>query len=610
MSSMINCFWSLLSLRDLSFVYISPWLSKALGPDHDLLLGTSVFDYFHPQDRELARRDLSEFVKMKTITCSITRCRYNNVSAIKKRLQSQTSSNKGFSPSKLTYQDDDSDYIIMHLGMNVVSHDIVLACFHPDDAKPSSCLQNSCGEIEFTKDELNKLSSLLREHSTIGFSKVQTPPATPFPENKSFSGDRIDVQSPNCLKLISNKHTIMSPSGDSQQVESVMIPYGIIIFACFQILPSTSSTVSSFGSPPFKPQKSLSAPCSPPTINGNTKRPRSPNSSPGSLSPSDLANNKSYNNSSVHSYPYRQEFSEFLDSRSSKRVRPNNISPIPHPLMNPVSPHNSPVYQNQYPFPSMSQSQNDQKLPTMSHQQIYFTQHNQQQQQQQQHNQQYNQQLSQQLSQHPQHPHIVNSYPSPTILPQQDNNNIIHQRPNPPPPNPPPTSQPQSIPNQTASFTQFTPSSQRRSNTTINGTKKCESCHTSSSPEWRRGPTGHKTLCNACGLRYSRTIAREIRKREQAQREQEQRIREQREGEERARERAATIMMQHVIEPHYQYRPNTNITNVVPSYQLPHHHHNHQSSTYHPTLPPLSSQPQSHLPPMGFPLGLRPKSFF
>ncbi|ORX92678.1 hypothetical protein K493DRAFT_41686 [Basidiobolus meristosporus CBS 931.73] len=38
--------------------------------------------------------------------------------------------------------------------------------------------------------------------------------------------------------------------------------------------------------------------------------------------------------------------------------------------------------------------------------------------------------------------------------------------------------------------------------------KRCESCNTSQSPEWRRGPTGHKTLCNACGLRYSRSIAR------------------------------------------------------------------------------------------------------
>ncbi|GAA5808059.1 hypothetical protein MFLAVUS_001441 [Mucor flavus] len=38
----------------------------------------------------------------------------------------------------------------------------------------------------------------------------------------------------------------------------------------------------------------------------------------------------------------------------------------------------------------------------------------------------------------------------------------------------------------------------------------CQSCGTSSSPEWRRGPTGHKTLCNACGLRYSRSVARQV----------------------------------------------------------------------------------------------------
>ncbi|CAO3616346.1 unnamed protein product [Mucor fragilis] len=37
----------------------------------------------------------------------------------------------------------------------------------------------------------------------------------------------------------------------------------------------------------------------------------------------------------------------------------------------------------------------------------------------------------------------------------------------------------------------------------------CQSCGTESSPEWRRGPTGHKTLCNACGLRYSRSVARQ-----------------------------------------------------------------------------------------------------
>lgn len=39
--------------------------------------------------------------------------------------------------------------------------------------------------------------------------------------------------------------------------------------------------------------------------------------------------------------------------------------------------------------------------------------------------------------------------------------------------------------------------------------KRCESCQTSHSPEWRRGPSGHRTLCNACGLRYSRSRSRQ-----------------------------------------------------------------------------------------------------
>lgn len=110
------------------------------------------------------------------------------------------------------------------------------------------------------------------------------------------------------------------------------------------------------------------------------------------------------------------------------------------------------------------------------------------------------------------------------------------------------------------------------------------------------------SLCNACGLRYSRTIARENRKREQAQREQEQRQREQREREERARERAAaTVMMQRVIEPYSQYRSSnaTPIPIIAPGQQHLHHQTSANSSgplQYLPsTLPPISyhrHQPQ------------------
>ncbi|KAK0661990.1 Cutinase gene palindrome-binding protein [Lasiodiplodia hormozganensis] len=33
----------------------------------------------------------------------------------------------------------------------------------------------------------------------------------------------------------------------------------------------------------------------------------------------------------------------------------------------------------------------------------------------------------------------------------------------------------------------------------------CSWCSTTSSPEWRKGPSGPKTLCNACGLRYAKS---------------------------------------------------------------------------------------------------------
>jgi len=36
----------------------------------------------------------------------------------------------------------------------------------------------------------------------------------------------------------------------------------------------------------------------------------------------------------------------------------------------------------------------------------------------------------------------------------------------------------------------------------------CTSCGALNSPEWRKGPNGVKSLCNACGLRFSRAQAR------------------------------------------------------------------------------------------------------
>ncbi|MCO5613635.1 hypothetical protein L7F22_067913 [Adiantum nelumboides] len=46
--------------------------------------------------------------------------------------------------------------------------------------------------------------------------------------------------------------------------------------------------------------------------------------------------------------------------------------------------------------------------------------------------------------------------------------------------------------------------------------KKCLTCGKSNSPEWRKGPDGKKSLCNACGLRFSRNNTRRRKKEEKA----------------------------------------------------------------------------------------------
>jgi len=38
--------------------------------------------------------------------------------------------------------------------------------------------------------------------------------------------------------------------------------------------------------------------------------------------------------------------------------------------------------------------------------------------------------------------------------------------------------------------------------------KECTNCHTRVTPEWRRGPSGNRDLCNSCGLRYAKQQGR------------------------------------------------------------------------------------------------------
>lgn len=46
----------------------------------------------------------------------------------------------------------------------------------------------------------------------------------------------------------------------------------------------------------------------------------------------------------------------------------------------------------------------------------------------------------------------------------------------------------------------------KRKQTAISVEKACAMCKTKSTPEWRRGPSGNRDLCNSCGLRWAKQV--------------------------------------------------------------------------------------------------------
>ena len=47
----------------------------------------------------------------------------------------------------------------------------------------------------------------------------------------------------------------------------------------------------------------------------------------------------------------------------------------------------------------------------------------------------------------------------------------------------------------------------KRRNGAGNLQKDCANCHTRVTPEWRRGPSGNRDLCNSCGLRWAKEVS-------------------------------------------------------------------------------------------------------
>ncbi|KAF9542573.1 hypothetical protein EC957_001866 [Mortierella hygrophila] len=78
-SEPVHCFWALMTYGDLKFIYLSSSVQRAVSAKYKELLGKSFFDYIHPDEAKLARKDLNAFMDVHNLYGSVTRCRFRNV---------------------------------------------------------------------------------------------------------------------------------------------------------------------------------------------------------------------------------------------------------------------------------------------------------------------------------------------------------------------------------------------------------------------------------------------------------------------------------------------------------------------------------------------------
>lgn len=85
-----RCYWLICELSDDNHnapcLFLDPTLTQHLGSEASRVVGSSIIGWIHPQEASLCRRDLHEIAASKRMSGSITRCRMNRITAIRRAL--------------------------------------------------------------------------------------------------------------------------------------------------------------------------------------------------------------------------------------------------------------------------------------------------------------------------------------------------------------------------------------------------------------------------------------------------------------------------------------------------------------------------------------------
>ncbi|KAI7866546.1 hypothetical protein BDF14DRAFT_1812644 [Spinellus fusiger] len=541
----ITCFWSLISLHQLEFIYVPRSVGDvevAYGKlIKDLLLHRSILEFMHQDEVDQARNDLSGFTCMKTLAGSVTRCRIRPLETIARfsyqyetGSESKSSLNSQFNTTqKLNIdQGEDTEWDVVDIVMYTISEDVILTFFHRSEHNNSIC-----GEISFDVQDIQKAVKMLNSyteknlhesslqeqswkdpvrifqihdsvnnqliaswpslsdvHRESAFSRHPRHPNATYAEHNTYVPQLINKVTE--LTRIATSRNMSGISGDHRQgvdeiacthhfhsssmvhldshgmlrFERIIIPYGLIVFGSYDITRIQRVSTNDIGNYYHYMH------CNPSTLFDDSGNTHGPSRSPKP----DLMNTHPSAYKTIHQPP--------MDI-SSPTVNTMNIPQI-------LSINNVPTAETTAPnfatttattpttaagaggaadFPDNSSTS---PTPTLAYLKLHS------------------------LSHSGRYPFTSDSS-APTAPPPLAYPNALLS--------------PETSPIPRASSSGSTLEQRRwlyvrpiyESQNARQAKKVCERCKTNSSPEWRRGPSGHKTLCNACGLRYSRLLSKQ-----------------------------------------------------------------------------------------------------
>lgn len=494
-----RCYWTLLS-SDLHFVYLDPVLSYHLVDQADSLIGRSLLEFVHPDEQTSAKNDLGNVLSTKALHGSVTRMRYSRLSRVRRVLGHHGPPHFWPDGDKIAI---DSNYMAVDLVINWAAEGLVLCFIHAavdltpydNDEHAKTGWTNWCGTNSMNQEQAQILySRLLNNIPRSGnMSRVfqvlmnqpdralllswppdrdQPPLARDFAKlsgDVKIRGDSAGSSDAKttCTRRYKASSTIQT-SDSFRDVESVYIPHGSVIFACHSVS-SDSRSASETTAPLQQTEYDASYMTQGPQYYPSTTSYGLPSMSSPYYSSQGAPTNSQPNTTQISSYSSQPAWSSAILDPAPTTLPYNWSStgaqasaPAYHP--NPQHPrqHSYPFQQSPH-WASAAFSETDSPLPP---------------------------------SYRPLSPGYTYSSPENNQASPPGTMETV----------PPPRGSRRATP--PGSMREHPTSGGRASGNPPMGISRCSSCKATTSPEWRKGPSGKKDLCNACGLRYARSRAK------------------------------------------------------------------------------------------------------